>query len=293
MSFLPVGYTDPEDNEDLMGIRTHSRYVLNVYKLIDGNHIIFDLGRTSNYGTLTNEQKILKKLEIVKYTLESIKTENTFSQQEEDFLPLSLSWLWIKGYYAVFHLASLLISFEKGDSRYMTDRKYNDHLTILSIINQIILSNRPFNLSRLNNNYSGTELNSFKTADHLNLKNVATYNEDLFKLSLKKVYSEEIKVKLKGIRGSKRSKQLAKINTKRYSIFDLFHYYRERFNYSGFQYLDCEDLPYNSLELKKFYFSSYIIISSIATIMVNYLINKTTGKINSKLVEIKKLYEPI
>lgn len=289
MSFLPAGHTNPEDNEDLMGIRTHSRYVLNIYKLIDGNQIIFDLGRTSNYGTLTNEQKILKKLEIVKYTLESIKTENSFSQQEEDFLPLSLSWLWIKGYYAVFHLASLLISFEKNDSRYMTDRKYNDHLTILSIINQLISFKRPFSLSHLNNNYSGEELNSFKTLDHLNLKNVAVYSEDLFKLSLKKVYSEELKVKLKGTRGTKRNKQLAKINTKNYSIFDLFHYYRERFNYSGFQYLDCEDMPYNSLELKKFYFSSYTIISTVATIMVNYLINKTTTKINSKLTEIKQI----
>lgn len=289
MSFLPVGYSMPEENEDLMGIRTHSRYVLNIYKLINGNKIVFDLGRSLNYENLTNEQKILKKLEIVKYTLESIKTENIFSQQEEDFLPLSLSWLWIKGYYAVFHLASLLVSFEKNDSRYMTDRKYNGHLTILSIINQIVLSKQPFNLNPLNNNYSGAELNAFKTLDHLNLKNVGTYSEDLFKLSLKKAYSEEVKIKLKEMRGIKRNKELTKINIKNYSIFDLFHYYRERFNYSGFQYLDCEDLPYNSLELKKFYFSSYAIISSIATLLVNYLISKTAGKINSKLVEIKQI----
>lgn len=288
MSFLPVGYSIPKENEDLMGIRTHSRYVLNIYKLIDGNKITFDLKSTSNYGDLTNEQKILKKLEIVKYTLESIKTENTFSEQEEDFLPLSLSWLWIKGYYAVFHLASLLISFEKNDSRYMTDRKYNNHLTILSIINQIVLSKEPFSLKPLNNSYSGAKLNAFKTLDHLNLKNIATYSEDLFKLSLKKVYSEEVKVKLKGMRGTERNKQLTKVNAKNYSIFDLFHYYRERFNYAGFQYLDCEDLPYNSLELKKFYYSSYTIITIISTLLVNYLIGKTTGKIKSKLVEIKK-----
>jgi len=289
MSFLPVGYSVTEDNEDLMGIRTHSRYVLNIYKLIDGNKITFDIERQSNYGDLTNEQKILKKLEIVKYTLDSIKTENAFSQQEEDFLPLSLSWLWIKGYYAVFHLASLLISFEKNDSRYMTDRKYNDHLTILSIINQIVSSKRPFSLNHLNDNYSGADLNAFKTLDHINLKNVATFSEDLFKLSLKKVYSEEVRVKLKGIRGIKRNKQLTRINNKNYSIFDLFHYYRERFNYSGFQYLDCEDLPYNSLELKKFYYSSYKIISSIATLVVNYLIGKTAGKINAELIEIKQI----
>lgn len=59
MSFLPIGYSVVEDNEDLMGIRTHSRYVINIYKLIDGNKITFDLEGISNYGNLTNEQKIL------------------------------------------------------------------------------------------------------------------------------------------------------------------------------------------------------------------------------------------
>lgn len=291
MSFLPVGYSIPEsdENEDLMGIRTHSRYVINIHKLIDGKTIGFDLNQSLNYGSLTNEQKILKKLEIVKYTLNSIKTEHIFSQQDDDFLPLSLSWLWIKGYYAVFHLASLLISFERNDTRYMIDRKYNDHLKILSIINQIVASKHPFSLDQLNNNYSGTELEAFKTTDHLNLRNVASFSESLFKLSLKKVYSEEIKTKLKGIRGKKRNEQLTKINAKNYSIFDLFHYYRERFNYSGFQYLDCEDQPYNSQELKKFYLSSYTIIISISTLITDYLIKKTTGNINAKLVEIKQI----
>lgn len=289
MSFLPADYSLPDDNEDLMGIRTHSRYVINIYKLIHGNTIVFDLNRPSNYGDLTNEQKILKKLEIVKYTLNSIKTEHVFSQQDDDFLPLSLSWLWIKGYYAVFHLASLLISFEKNDARYMTDRRYNDHLKILSIINQIVVSKHPFSLDHLNDNYSGTDLDAFKTTDHLNLRNVATFNVDLFRLSLKKVYSEEKKTKLKGMRGTKRNEHLAKINSKNYSIFDLFHYYRERFNYSGFQYLDCEDLPYNSLELKKFYLSSYTIIILIATLVVDYLVEKTTSKIHTKLIEIKQL----
>lgn len=289
MSFLPVDYNLPDENEDLMGIRTHSRYVLNIYKLIDGNPGIFDLKRTENYDTLKNELRILKKLEIVKYTLESIKTENTFSKQEEDFLPLSLSWLWIKGYYAVFHLASLLISFENKDSKYMTDRKYNDHIKILSMINQVVLSKLPFSIKDLNNNYTGLELSNFKTSDHANLKNISSYNKDLFKLALKKIYLEEVKVKLKGLRGEKRNKLLIKINIKSYTIFDLFHYYRERFNYSGFQYLDCEDLPYNNLELKKFYFSSFAIINSVALLLIKYLTSKTPSKINAKLVEIQQV----
>lgn len=171
----------------------------------------------------------------------------------------------------------------------MTDRKHNDHLKILSIINQIVLSRRPFNLDSLNNNYKGSELNAFKTLDHVNLKNVTSYSEDLFKLSLKKIYKEEMKVRLKGLRGEKRNKLQDKFNVKSYTIFDLFHYYRERFNYSGFQYLDCEDLPYNSMELKKFYFSSFTIINSIASVLVNYLVSKTIGKVKTKLVEIQQI----
>lgn len=289
MSFLPIGYTNPEDNEDLMGIRTHSRYVLNIFKLIDGNKVIFDLGGTSNYGVLTNEQKILKKLDIVKYTLESIKTENTFSHQEEDFLPLSLSWLWIKGYYAVFHLASLLISFEKNDSRYATDRNYNDHGKILSILNQTVSSKRPFSLDDLNNSYLGLELGNFKTLDHANLKNITVYSENLLKLSLKKVYSEETRNRLKGLKGEKRSTQKTKIDSKVYTVFDLFHYYRERFSYAGFQYLDCDNSPYNMRELKSFYFASYTIISSITKALLEYLVSNSTNNIKVRLIEIKKV----
>ena len=171
----------------------------------------------------------------------------------------------------------------------MTDRKYNDHLKILSIINQIVVSEHPFDLENLNDNYSGADLGAFKTTDHLNLKNVTSFNKDLFKLSLKKVYSEDKKIKLKGKRGTKRNEQLVKIDSKKFTIFDLFHYYRERFNYSGFQYLDCEDEPYNSLELNKFYFSSYAIINLISTSIVNFLVEKTVGKIKSKLIDIKQI----
>lgn len=287
--FLPTGYIFPWKNDDLMGIRTHSRYVVNIYKLILGNKLIFDFGSSLKYSNLKNEQKILKKLEIVKYTLNSIKSENGFAQQDSDFQTLALSWLWIKGYYSLFHLTSLLISYEKNDDRYATDREYNSHIKILSIINEIIVSKRPFNIDHFNDNYSGFELNAFKTTNNVNLRNVVTFDGDLFKLSLKKVYSEDVKTKLKDLRGSKRAGLLLKINQKRYCIFDLFHYYRERFNYSGFQYLDCDGMPYNFQELNKFYVSSYTIITLVSTSMVDYLIKKTSGEINKKLIEIKQI----
>lgn len=285
MNFLSSDYSI-DDNEDYFGIRTHSRYVLNIYKLIKDKEIQFSIDRPTKYSAISNEQKIIKKLEITRYTLESIKTEKGFSEQEIDFLPLSLSWLWIKGYYAIFHLISLLISLENNDSRYMLDRGYNEHSKIISKFNNLIVDYQPFNLNELNRVFSGSDLSNFKTLSHVNIRDIIRYDESLYKLSLKKVYREESKVKLKKIRGIKHKREVERLFSKQYSIFDLFHYYRERFNYIGFQYLDCDNLPYNGLELQKFYFASYGIITIMNKSIVKYLISRTSSNISLKLHEI-------
>lgn len=286
MNFLPDDYSIPQDD---LGIRTHSRYVVNVFKLIGSKRLTFKLTRSEKYASLLNEEKILKKLEIVKYTVDSIKTEHLFSQQDNEFLPLALSWLWIKGYYSLFHLLSLLISLEKNDSRYMLERKYNDHSKIISIGNEILTSHKPFNFLELNNSFTGSVLYAHKTQDHVNLKNVDSFNLDLYKLSLKKAYSEEKKAKLKGLRGKKRDTLQAKIDSKCFTIFDLFLYYREKFNYSGFQYLDSGDQINNFSELSKFNLCSYEIVISLSSSIVEYLCENTTGKVNEKLNEIRAI----
>ncbi len=289
MNFLPDDYVVPEIDDDFYGIRTHSRYTLNISKLIEGNQLKFNLRRPSEYGTLHDEQKILRKLDIVRYTLDSIKTENAFSIEDREFLPLAVSWLWIKGYYAVFHLISLLISFENNDSRYMTVRKYNDHQNILSILNKLVATERPFSSDHMNDNYKGIELNEFKTSDHPNLKNLTEFNEELFKLSLKKTYLDLRTKQLMGLRGIKRKQRLDAVNSRTFSVFNLFLFYRELFNYSGFRYLDCEGVLYIFIELDKFYRTSYSIISCVSSSLIDYLISKTTGNINTKLLAIQQV----
>lgn len=287
MSTIPNGFILPEENRDFMGIRTHSRYVVNIYALLKQADLIFSLQQPLARRKLVGEDKIIKKLDIVKYTLDSIQTDYKFSQQDVEFMPLSLSWLWIKGYYGLFHLISLLISLEKSDGRYMLDRKYNEHGKVLSLINECLTSRGEFNIKQLNTTYSGKHLNKFKTDNHANIKNIDQFDNDLYQLTLKKVFKEETKLKLKGLRGSLRKKQAEKIDSKCYSIFDIFHYYRERFNYAGFHYLDSDDQPDNQLELSKFYQASYFIIITLVKSINDYLTSQTDGKLKLKLEEIK------
>jgi hypothetical protein len=292
MTFLPVSYVLPNrlnDNEDYGGIRTHSRYIVNIYALLrDNPELTFNVNRQNNYGQPQDLTRILKKLDIVKYTLGSIKTEERFSAQDDDFLPLSLSWLWIKGYYATFHLLSLLISLEKSDFRYMFDRGFNDHSRIMGISNQLITSNNPFNISELNTSFNGTTLEAFRSARSINLRNTPTFNPGLYELSLRKVYKDE-RAKLKGLASAQKIVQITRLNSNIFTIFNLFHNYRERFNYSGFQYLDCNGDLYMQIELKRFYDSSYKVIISVSKAIVSYLCNFTENELNGKLVEINQL----
>lgn len=287
MSTIPSDFSLPEENKDFLGIRTHSRYAVNIYALLKSNHISFNLTKALNYSKLDGEDKIMKKLDIVKYTIDSIQTEHEFSKQDIEFMPLSLSWLWIKGYYGIFHLLSLLISLEKSDSKYILNRKFNEHGKILSLINECLISNGGFSVDSLNTTFNGSELNKFKTVNHENIKRIDQFDDSLYQLTLKKVYKEETKSKLKGLRGSQRKNQAEKIDNKHYSIFDIFHYYRERFNYAGFHYLDSDDQPYNKLELNKFYYASYFIIISIVKSVIKYISSQTNGELNAKIKEIK------
>lgn len=287
MSTISNDWSLPEENKDFFGIRTHSRYAVNIYALLKNNNISFNLGQALNCKRLAGEEKIIKKLDIVKYTLDSIQTEYDFSRQDVEFMPLSLSWLWIKGYYGMFHLISLLISLIKSDSKYILDRRYNEHTKIISLFNESLVSNSQFSVDSPNTTFNGSELNKFKTDNHENIKRVKQFDDSLYKLTLKKVYKEEVKSKLKGLWSSQRKKQSEKINTRIYSIFDIFHYYRERFNYAGFHYLDSEDKPYNRRELNKFYSASYFIIISLVKSVVEYLSSQTSGELNTKIKEIK------
>jgi len=245
----------------------------------------------SEFQKLNNEERVLKKLDIVKFTLDSLETEHKFSKQDEDYLPLSISWLWIKGYYALFHLICLLISLLKSDSRYSINREYSSHSKILSIINQMLRENMPFSIDFLNTTYTGNELDAYRSTSHENLRNITSFNEKLYKLTLRKIYNDECEIKLKGTRGDVRKKNLEKINTKLFSIFDLLINYRERFNYAGFHYIENDENVYRQEELKKFYFSSYSIIVSLIHSITDYLYSTTKNDLKNKLFEINRLYE--
>ena len=282
--------TYPEDG-DFLGLRTHSRYVENIGIGID-KKIHFKLNDTE-FQKLNDEGRVLKKLDIVKFTLDSLKTEQKFSKQDEDYLPLSISWVWIKGYYSLFHLICLLVSLLKSDSKYSLNREYSSHSKILSIINQLLREKKPFSLNFLNMTYTGKELSIFRSTSHENLRNVLSFNENLYKLTLRKIYNDECKTGLKGLRGNIRKKNLDKINTKIFSIFDLFIYYRERFNYAGFHYIENDENFYRKEELKKFYYSSYSIIKSLIHSITDFLSDTTKDNLKNKLFEIKGLYEPV
>ena len=61
--------------------------------------------------------------------------------------------------------------------------------------------------------------------------------------------------------------------------------YRERFNYQGFHYLECDNSG-DQEEINKFYNSSYETIASISKALIDYLIKNTKGKIHDKLLII-------
>ena len=116
------------------GIRTHSRYVGIVFLGLYNNKLDFKLASQpyKEFSDLDNK-KIEKKISIISYTLKSIVEENSFANEDEEFMPLVISWVWIKGYYCFFHLMSIIIAYEKNDSKYILDKQYNSH-TKISII---------------------------------------------------------------------------------------------------------------------------------------------------------------
>ena len=121
---------------NMESIRTHSRYVGNIYAGLYNKNLIFKL-QDLPYDTfdVVSTEKIIKKISIVEHTLKSLRQEKVFSDDDQDFKPLAISWLWIKGYYCIFHLISIIIAFEKKDSRYVLDKKYNSHVKIQNIFN--------------------------------------------------------------------------------------------------------------------------------------------------------------
>ena len=284
MNWLPVDYKFPDEDEDYKGIRTHSRYLVNLSLATKSKDISINLKRPVGYIKLDKEDKILKKLEIVKYTLDSIKTDKKFSDEDNEFMPLALSWLWIKGYYIVFHLASLLIALEKSSSKYIFEREYNEHSKILALLNSLLTYEKFLEPSNLNLSFNGKDLKEFKILNHENLKEISSFEENLYKLTLKKIYKEESKVKLRNLRREKRKRQLEKLNTKIYSLFDVFLYYREYFNY-----LDIEGKIANELELAKFYKASYKVIVLLSKAFIDYFYLNTSDKLKSKFGEIRMI----
>lgn len=254
------------------GLRTHSRYVGNIYLGLYNKKLEFNLSSTKYNGFPTSEnQKILKKIGIISYTLRTIIEEKKLSEDDEEFVPLAISWLWIKGYYCIFHLMSIIIAYEKNDSRYILNRKYNSHNKIKNIINDL-LAKDPFNISFLNSVFTGLELEKFTTKNHENLKTLKGFDDLLYKLSIKKVFKDE-KSKIKDKR------------VQSYSFFSLTMNYRERFNYQGFHYLECDNEG-DQEEIKNFYVSSYETISLISKALIKFLIKNTKGEIHDKLLAI-------
>lgn len=268
-----------DSDKETAGIRTHSRYAENIYLLLNSKELFFNFGAEKDkYTAFTDEinKKIIKKMGIVQYTVESIKKECEYSKIDEEFLPLALSWLWIKGYYAIFHLLALLIALEKSDHRYIFDKKFNTHQKIIIHINEL-LSKNPFNLNALNNVFPGSDLEKFTTKNHENLKRLTKFDQNLYKLSIKKAFKDNRKKY-----GVKDARQ------KQYSIFNLCLNYREMFNYSGFHYIET-DIERNQTEIKTLYFSSHFVILKMVNVLVEYLHKKTDGELHNKLFEIKIL----
>ena len=279
MIIIPKRIFYPDSDEETKGIRTHSRYVGNIYLLLKSNKLLFNL-KTENvkYIAFKDEisKKIIKKMGIVQYTVESIKKEYEYSKMDEDFLPLALSWLWIKGYYAIFHLLSILVAFEKTDDKYIFNKRFNSHQKIIIIVNEL-LSKKPFNLNDLNSVFSGSDLEKFCTKDHENLKTLKIFNQNLYKLSIRKVFKDNRKKN-----GVKEARQ------KQYSIFNFCLNYREIFNYSGFHYIETEN-EQNQKEIKNLYFTSHFVILNIVNAIGKYLVEKTNGELRNKLLEITNL----
>jgi len=265
----------PAFDDETAGIRTHSRYVGNIYLLLKSKNLIFNLEK-DKYTSFEDEinKKIVKKLGIVQYTIESIKKECEYSKIDEDFLPLALSWLWIKGYYAIFHLLAILIALEKSDDKYIFDKKYNSHQKIIIVANEL-LSKKPFNLNELNGVFCGSDLEKFITKNHENLKPLRSFDQNLYKLSIKKVFKD-----------NKKKNGIKEARQKQYSIFNFCLNYREMFNYSGFHYIETE-VEQNQEEIRKLYFTSHFVILNLVNAIVEYLSKKTDRALHDKLLEIK------
>ena len=266
-------------DKEYCGIRTHSRYVGNIYLLLNSAKLTFNLElEKDKYLGFKDEinKKIIKKLGIVQYTVESIQKECEYSKIDEDFLPLALSWIWIKGYYAIFHLLSLLVAIEKSDEKYIFDKKFNLHQKINNNVNEL-LSKKPFNLNEINEVFCGSDLEKFVTKDYENLKTLSEFDQNLYKLSIKKVFKDNRKKN-----GVKEARQ------KQYSIFNVCLNYREMFNYSGFHYIETE-AEQNQEEIKKLYFASHYVILALVNAIAEYLSKKTDGALHDKLLEITNL----
>lgn len=150
-----------------------------------------------------------------------------------------------------------------------------------------MIANNFFNIGSLNRIYNGGALNSFTIKNHENIKRVEEFDINLYELLLKKIFKEESKARLRGLRGKKRTDLSQRIMTKQYGILDVFHYYRERFNYSGFHYLDADGQMLNQVELNRFYNASFEVIISVAKCFIEYLSLNTDSALKNKLDEIK------
>lgn len=254
------------------GLRTHTRYVGNIYLGIYGQELKFNIPNTQyiEFSQQENE-KVIKKISIILYTLKTIIEEKKICDDDIDFTPLAISWLWIKGYYCIFHLMSIIIAYEKKDSRYILNKEYNAHVKIKNLVTEL-LHKKPFTLDFLNEVYSGHDLENFVTIGHKNLQTLKNFESSLYKLSIKKVFNDD--------------KDKPKVKrTKNYSFFALAMNYRERFNYQGFQYLECEN-DADQEEIRKFYIASYQIIYSISKSLIDFLIENTSGEIKTKFSAI-------
>lgn len=222
---------------------------------------------------LSISNKLSKKINLIKLTLDSINGEYKIIKETPDYAELCVAWISVKSYYLIFNLLIILNYLMTG-----SESSFNfKHKQILRWFNRSIKNNElVFSNPLLNSVYLCLDVRNTIFSLGANLKKEGFNIDDRCRQILKKLvdYKVEDLKREKNIPNFRKKKHRNErdnfLSNSNVSIFEFFYWYRIKANYRDLEFLDTD---IDSSEFQNYY-NNYFNLTVHTQRAFSQLINK-------------------
>lgn len=262
---------------------THANYIKFLSQISEGIELKFNVGFKNK---IQNSDRLLvnKKVNLIKFTLLSVKEELKIISKNIDFAVVCCSWVPVKSYYVIFNSLLLLKYLIICDKNSFS----STHREILGDFKCYIERQElEFNKSYFNKVYKGKEIkdiSDWTSVSGENIKKSSFVEEDRLKHILKKIidYKKDEFKRIKSIKrlGGKTKEDF--LNNIKINLCDFFYCYRIKANYGGLDFLDKEIPDY---KFKDFYISYYKFLMNYYNCLKNIINQLSIIRMGEKIIK--------